>query len=288
MSLSPQPSIASEICLVNGVPGNVLGTADRGLQFGDGVFETMRIVNSRPVLADLHWQRLQHGLNALGISLDISVAQAQLQTLLDHAAAEDLCEGVAKLIVTRGNSARGFAAAQSSEPNIVCRWQSLASNTNASYRDGIELQPSAIRLPDRPHLAGAKHLNCLEYVLARAALAGKANCDALMLDGRGNIIEASSSNLFLLCDGQLLTPELDRCGIAGTMRRWIMQSLAPELGLSCMEKILPASALGAAQEVFICNSVQGVVPIVVCNEYQWSPGSVSRSIQQRVEALFNV
>lgn len=265
----------------------MLPVSDRGLNYGDGLFETMRIVGSRPILADLHWQRLEVGLERLRIAVSRNTIEAQLQQLLDRAAAARRREGIVKILVSRGDSGRGFVPTGQAGPTVVISWFELPSHPVQWYRDGVQLVLCKLRLPHRPQLAGLKHLNCLDYVLAGLELPGEAGVQGLLLDQEGMLIEALSSNLFLVVQGNLYTPLLHRCGIAGTMRRWIMETVAPELEVTLLEKDLPLETLYEADEVFICNSVFGVVPVAGVGDRRWQRGPVTAAVQRRVMMLFD-
>ena len=283
-------SIAAQdisLSLINGVPGYRVSVFDRALNYGDGLFETIRIVDSQPVLAPLHWQRLDAGLERLQIPLASGAVALQQQQLLDMAAAAGHRDGIIKIIVSRGEGGRGFAPLPAAKPNIWVRWYSLPDYPPSLYQQGVELQLCHTRLPHRPGLAGLKHLNCLDYVLAFGELAAGSGRQGLLLDESGHLVEVTSANLFLVQDGCLRTPLLHRCGVAGTMRRWIMETLAPRLKLTVEEQDLPLQALKGAEEIFICNSVFGVMPVRRMADCRWPRGTVTRAVQEQVMKLFD-
>jgi 4-amino-4-deoxychorismate lyase len=135
-------------------------------------------------------------------------------------------------------------------------------------------------------LAGLKHLNCLDYVLALGELPADGERQGLLLDESGHMIEVTSANLFLVQGGRLRTPLLHRCGVAGTMRRWIIETLAAKLKLEVDEQDLPLQVLKGADEVFICNSVFGVMPVYRLAECRWRRGAVTSAVQEQVMKLF--
>lgn len=273
--------------LVNGVPGQQLSVFDRGLNYGDGLFETLRIVESRPVLPHLHWRRLATGLQRLQIPLTSDRVEAQLVQLLQLALDSGHRNGIAKILVSRGEGGRGFAAPREAAPNVVCSWHQLPEYAATWYQDGVELQLCEQRLPSRPELAGLKHLNCLEYVLARSELSASKAWDGLLLDQRGCLIETTSANLFLVTAGRLFTPALGRCGVAGTMRHWIIETLAAKLKLDVEQADLPLRALHDADEAFVCNSVFGVFPVRRLAQQNWPRGAITAALQQQVAKLYH-
>jgi 4-amino-4-deoxychorismate lyase len=260
---------------------------DRALNYGDGLFESIRIASLQPVLASLHWQRLQVGLQVLGIDLQIATVERQLHQLIALAAAAGHRHGVIKIIVSRGDGGRGFAPARGGRASVLCRWHPLPAYSESHYQRGVALQLCQTRLPHRPGLAGLKHLNCLEYVLASRELPVKGQLQGLLLDQDDLLIETTSANIFLVHGGQLSTPLLHRCGVAGTMRRWIIETLAARMTLHVAQRELPLSALYEAEEVFICNSVFGVMPISCLAQHNWDRGAITGAIQEQVMKLFH-
>lgn len=267
------------LVLVNGRVCSTLSVADRGLAYGDGLFETIRVERGVPVMASLHWQRLQLGLERLAIPVPIAEAQRQLLALLALADADGRRSGVAKLIVTRGEGGRGFGPPIDPKPSILWSWHPVPPGAPVDSRQGLELRICRQRLPHRPWLAGLKHLNCLEYVLARLELREGGEADGLLLDGDGLVIEATSANLFLVVGGKLITPALHRCGIMGTVRRWIIEAQAAELRVPVVEADLAPAALEGADEVFLCNSVIGICPVSRIDRWRWRPGPVTAALR---------
>lgn len=276
--------------LVNGEPACRLSVHDRGLAYGDGVFETMRVNNSAVVLADLHWQRLVYGLDQLSIHCPLDALQRQCHQLIDMAAGAGLRDGVVKLIVSRGVGGRGFAPpSDGTAPTVIGSWHPLPDVPARCSRDGVALALCRQRLPHRPWLAGLKHLNCLEYVLARAELRRRPDCyDGLLRDIHGRLVEASSANVFFVRQDCLSTPDLTDCGVAGTMRRWIIESAAPQLGMAVTLADHLAPDLNGVDEIFISNSVVGVLPVRSVDDRQYAPGPVCRALQRQVGQLFGV
>lgn len=260
---------------------------DRGLAYGDGLFETIRVVNGCPVLLEYHLQRLQDGVQRLRINVGLASVGRQLRGLLDLAAKHHLHNGIIKLIVTRGCSGRGFSPAKDSSANVVCCWLALPDLATGVDLQGTELLLCQTKLAHRSQLAGLKHLSCLDYVMASLELQGQPNCAGLLLDQDGLLVETISANLFLVSEGGLVTPDLHHCGVAGTMRRWIIEVAAVEMGISVAVADLPLDSLNQADEVFICNSVRGVIPVTRFDGREWRRGIVTAAIQTEVVTLFN-
>ena len=237
--------------LVNGLRASRIDCRDRGLSYGDGVFETRRVQNGRIRLEPYHLERLDEGLKRLGIKAPS--ARALSREL--HGSARHLRSGILKLVVTRGRGSRGYRPTGAERTTRILI-ASPAPDESAAAKPA-RLRVCSLVLAEQPALAGIKSLNRLESVLARREWRDTAIFDGLLRDSRGNLVCGTMSNLFLRQDGRLLTPSLERCGIKGVMRRWVMQEAA-HVGLKLIERDIRWSDLRAADEVFVSNAVVGL------------------------------
>lgn len=265
---------------VDGQPADHLPLSDRGLAYGDGLFETIAVRNGRMALLERHLARAAEGCQRLRIALDSDLLQRELQAF-----AAELGEGVLKLILTRGDGLRGYAAPQQPPRRILLG--NPPSAWPAAHREqGVRLFPCQTRLAHQPLLAGLKHLNRLEQVLARSEWQTADCAEGLMRDQAGNVIEGVFSNLFIVQDQRLLTPALDLCGVAGVMRGEILQR-ATAAGIDCRIQTLSLEQLLAADEVFLCNSLYGIWPVVALEARYWQPGPLTRRLQGCIADLLD-
>ena len=239
--------------------------ADRGLAYGDGVFETLRIHAGRAVWWDAHWARLARGAGQLGIPLpDEALTQRNIDALI-----AGKVDGVLKLILTRGAGGRGYAQPAHARPTLIFSLHDMPSPTPVA---GVLVRWCATRLAIQPALAGIKHCNRLEQVLARAEWNDEPANDqsvheGLMRDTEGFVVCATAANLFVLRDGRWLTPPVDRCGVAGVCREWLLAHAdADERGLAVEE-------VESAEAVFLCNSVRGILPVAALGGRHWLPSA---------------
>lgn len=267
---------------VDGQPADTLPLKDRGLAYGDGLFETIAVKAGQPVLLDRHLQRLDEGCRRLALTVDQALIRHEL---LAYAAA--LGDGVLKLILTRGDSLRGYGINPGAPARRILQGSPPATYPEAHGSSGVRLFPCATRLSEQPLLAALKHLNRLEQVLARAEWQDADHAEGLMLDMSGRVIEGVFSNLFLVRDGQLLTADLSRCGVAGVMRAELL-SRAEALGIVTTVADISLAQLQQADEVFVCNSVYGIWPVLGCGPMSWSAGPLTRKLQGIVRALLGV
>lgn len=264
--------------LVNGSQAHAIGVYDRGLAFGDGVFETIAVREGQPLLWALHMDRLQTGCRLLGIE------PVPVDGLVDDAGV--LCSGlrqaVLKLTVTRGAGARGYAVDDVGLPNRIAAVYPWPEFPPERATHGVRVGVCEVRLARQPRLAGIKSLNRLEQVLARQEWQRDWD-EALMLDADDNIVEGTASNLFLVCDGALVTPELSECGVAGVMRRHVLRC-AGDRGISCRVERVEPGRLAQATEVFLTSSLIGIWPVTRLVDRQYEIGPVTRQLQQAIAA----
>lgn len=239
--------------LIDGVPSDQLPATDRGLAYGDGLFETIRIHRGTPLFLDLHLQRLALGCERLGIVPAIPQWRQWLErALLDAAPAS-----VLKLIVTRGSGGRGYRPPESAQPRCIISLHDLPAPSQPDPREGIKAFVCEQRLALQPALAGIKHLNRLEQVLASREFPDASWQEGLMCDCAGNLVEGTRSNLFLAVQGRLFTPDLTQCGIAGILRAQLLTLFGSRVEVATLHD----TRLLGAEEIFVCNSVLGIWPV---------------------------
>ena len=250
---------------------------DRGLDFGDGLFETILLHQGRPLLLDLHLQRLQRGLDVLRFPACVPALQQRLRQASAAIAELGWPWSALRATVTRGAGPRGYAPPATPQPRILLRATALECDP-LQMSAPVSLALASIRCATQPALAGIKHLNRLEQVLAAAQAAEAGAAEAVLLNQSGELVSVSSGNIFLLCDGVLLTPPLDACGIAGTRRRLILQQLAPACGLEVRETRLTTRQLEQCDEAFYSNSLVGLRPVGRFGARNWDSHPVCQAL----------
>ena len=268
-----------------------LAATDRGLQYGDGLFETVLVVAAKDAqqpaqawLVDEHLQRLQRGCTTLGINYPKDLLEAQLSIALSR-----VTTGLAvlKLVVTAQGIARGYAREFNAEANLHCSLHP-ATLTPLQELEPVRVRVTQTTLATQPALAGIKHLNRLEQVLARAELQAD-DFEGLMLNPEQGVVECTSSNIFAVIDEQLCTPPLMRCGVAGVLRQHLQEQFRDALQVQAIS----IEQLRSAQEVFVANSVYGVRAVGELIGPDWQAGyrqgpwfaQVNSLLRGQVEAL---
>lgn len=239
--------------LVNGVAKEFLPGTDRGLAYGDGVFETILVHHQQPVLYTEHLARLLRGLDRLQIPLDLNTLEQEVAVL-----APDFPQsGVLKIVVTRGSGGRGYRPTGTAGTTRVLSLHALPDYSNNEPAQGVRVFVCGQRLAIQPALAGIKHLNRLEQVLAALEWPRSNYMEGIMLDMEGYVVEGTRSNLFWVENETLMTTALENCGVKGVMREYLLQQTENcEIVADCT---LPR--LLAANEMFLCNSVFGIWPV---------------------------
>ncbi len=260
---------------INGRPGRWIDVFDRGFQYGDGLFETFLIRNGTPVLWEAHMARLRRGCERLALPMP------DPGLLYDEAlrACAGVEAGVLKLQVTRGGGGRGYAPPREVEATRVFSRHALPPALSVWRQDGVRVRLCRTRLGINPALAGIKHCNRLEQVLARLEWNDPAVHEGLMCDGEGFLVEATMSNVFWVRDSVVFTPGVDRCGVAGVVRDWVMHRLQA-WGTTVRTVRVKPTVLVQAEEVFLTNSVIGIVPVVAWEDGRWPVGPVTRRLQE--------
>lgn len=262
--------------LINGESRHSVDISDRGFQYGDGLFETIAVANGKPLFLQQHLNRLLTGCERLFIpppDQTLLIAESrQLAATADNA--------VLKLIITRGSGGRGYRQPAFISPTRVLSLHPFPEYPASYQADGVRVRFCRQRLAINPMLAGIKHMNRLEQVLARAEWDGDAIQEGLMCDYEGYVIEGTMSNLFVVKNGMLLTPNLARCGVKGILREIVLDyAAANNIGVSEKQQLDQKSVL-EADEMFITNSVIGIWPVRQLNEQCFKVGRITRRMQQ--------
>lgn len=268
-------------CLINGAVTTGLAVTDRGLHYGDGLFETLAVSEGIPELWDRHMHRLQQGCRRLAIPLpDRAILQSEAQRICAGAG-----QAVLKLILTRGSGGRGYRPPPHPQPTRILSLHPRPAYPAGWQQDGVAVRLCRHRLSQNPALAGLKHLNRLDQVLARHEWDDPAIAEGLMLDGSNRIIEGTMSNLFLVREGQLVTPDLTQSGINGVMRGLIMETAAT-LGIDCVLADVTLEDLACADELLLCNSVIGIWPVRLLEEtFYAAPGPITGKLQEAIDKV---
>lgn len=268
--------------LVNGECKEHIEIVDRGFQYGDGLFETIEVKNRQPVFLDRHLDRLNAGCNRLHIPFpNIELLTFEARELCKHSNA-----AVLKLIITRGSGGRGYRQPDIIQPTRVLSLHPFPDYPITYKEQGITADFCNTRLGLNPALAGLKHLNRLEQVLARAEWNNPAIQEGIMMDMNDYIIECTMTNLFYIKKDTLYTPSLAQSGVAGIMRSIIM-TLSSEHHLPVIEHTFTKDVLLSADEVFVSNSIIGIWPVNQIANTHYQVGPITGQIQIWLDTFKN-
>ncbi|MEH6577558.1 MAG: aminodeoxychorismate lyase [Amphritea sp.] len=275
--------------LVNGQFSNSIDLQDRGLAYGHGLFETVALVNGRAEYWQEHLARLLNGSERLHIPYDTAFnkqLEDDLNKLLQSL--DQVPERlVLKVILTRGQGGRGYAVNDGMKVNRILLLANFPDFPDFPSENGIEIHICKTALARNPQLAGIKHLNRLEQVLARAEWSSASIREGVVCDTSGVLVEGTMSNLFWVKGGQLYTPDLSYCGVNGIVRGKILQ-FAARCGIQVKQGFYALNDLQSSDEVFFTNSLIGIWPVISCADKklsrQWMIGPVTQQLQQQLAA----
>lgn len=261
---------------VNGVASAGVDPGDRGLAYGDGLFETMAVRGGQVPRLAYHFDRLAEGCERLGMAaLDFDIVGAEVRARI-----ADRERAVAKLVVTRGTGARGYRPPAQAELTRILGIFPWPDRDPSHYTRGIVLASSGVPIGDNPRLAGLKTLARLEQVLAQIELADTAD-EALQMRTSGQVVGGTSSNVFVVRDGRVSTPAIVACGVSGIMRRIVIETCVRD-AIAVDERDLVDADVHAADEVFVTNAIAGVRPVREYDGRTYAAGPVTRRLQQAV------
>lgn len=257
--------------LINGEFSNSIEVFDRGFMYGDGLFETIRVVNGNPVLWDYHIKRLLEGSNKLALPID-SMLITRLRSGLDRVVKEagrhtETC--IVKIVISRGVGGRGYQSPEEINLTDVIICYPAPDYPLSFGLNGVQLRTCKHRLSENPHLAGIKHLNRLDQVLASRELqqgvlqgeaSGSSVSEGLMLDQSGRAIEGTKSNILLFEKDCIVSPDMNLCGVDGVAKNYIFDC-AKQIGLRTKIKNIMPSDIPEYKGMAITNSVMGIWPV---------------------------
>jgi len=269
----------NNMILVNGKASEDISAYDRGLNYGDGIFETLAVWQGKCLNWPRHLARFERGCRRL--SLPIPDSELLLSEI------DQLCEGieraVIKILLTRGSAGRGYAMPDNVTPNRIIMRTAWPDYPVELFEKGIRVHLCETPLGCNPILAGIKHLNRLENILARNEWSDSTISEGLMCNKEGYLVEGIMSNLFCVKDGQLITPSLDGCGVLGTIRDLLFE-IANGLNINVTEAQLLPEDLANMDEAFVCNSIVGIWPIREVAQHQFAaPGEITRQCQNALK-----
>lgn len=252
---------------------------DRGFQYGDGVFETLRAEGGAAFFVAAHLARLRSGLEALGINCPGACEDAHegVRAILGK-----LGPGAAtvKIVVTRGVGPAGPGVVGDFRPSVLVTGRADAADRPAGMRAVV----SHVVRNERSPLSRVKSLNYLEMVLARAGARAAGADEGVLLNTAGRVAEASAANVFAVCGCRILTPAVDEGCLPGIVRAEALR-LAPGLGIGAEEGRLTLEALRSADEAFLTNSRIGIVALVDLDGAPLAGGRPGK-VTERLRAAF--
>lgn len=274
----------------NGQLSGEISAYDRGLAYGDGLFETCRIVRGKLPLRELHMARLFQGAAILKIDIDNAEINCHINSVLALIDAKAIEHCLLKIIVTRGVGGRGYKTDSGVKPNYLIFLLPATAHVNHTGFNGVSVRFCEHRLNSCGILGGIKHLNRLDQIVARLEWQDEVD-DGLLCDASSNLVESISGNIFAVIDGQCVTPLLQEVGVRGVLRQWLIEKLNAR-NIDVIERDISREEVLMASEVFITNAVVGVLPIIRIHSSEnqllksLSIGSITQLGQQMISEIF--
>jgi len=267
--------------MLNGTLVSDISIMDRGFQYGDGLFETLSISKGVVSLWDHHYSRLEKSCQRLSIAVPDKADLLNNINMLMEGIDTENNKYVVKLMVSRGVSGRGYAVTDSITPNVVLILSDYPGYPESYGQTGVKTRICDLKLSHQPLLAGMKHLNRLEQVLARNEWNSTDIVEGLVCDQNNNVIEGIMSNVFIVDNDKVLTPKLDQCGVEGVMRRHVLEYLDRK-NIETEINNINQEQLFSASEVFLTNSIIGIWPVRKIDARVYSVGPITRLLQDRL------
>jgi 4-amino-4-deoxychorismate lyase len=255
---------------------------DRGLQYADGLFETIAVRNGKPRLWKLHSERLQSGSRRLDIQLPATDEILRSLMLAIDASGRKGQDALLKIIVTRGLGDRGYAPPQDPHTTIMIGLFDRKVGAAEHYQRGVAIRFCNARLASQPQTAGIKLLSRLDQVRARAEWSDSEILEGLMLDQQGSVVCGTMSNLFIVTDGLLQTPGISDCGVSGVMRQHLL-AIASQNALPFETNTITPDNVRSADEIFLSNSQFGIWPVARCGSTRISDWPVTRRMRELLQ-----
>jgi 4-amino-4-deoxychorismate lyase len=264
--------------LINGAPGDSIGLNDRGLHYGDGLFETIAVRSGSCRFLDMHFQRLKQGCARLKIPVpDERILQIELRQL-----SQSFEHAVAKIVLTRGEGPRGYRLPDTCIPTRIV---GIEQTTPQQYPEaGVAVRFCTTLISRNPLFAGLKTLNRLEQVMARAECNDAGVAEGLMFNDRDEVICGTMTNVFLASKGILYTPSLKECGVNGIMRQQVI-AVAASKGIEVQEASLTKDDLNSADEIFLTNALIGLWPVTMLAGQAIRQGKIGAAIRADLATL---
>ena len=267
------------MALVNGVRSDGVPVDDRGLHYGDGLFETIAVEDGKALCLAHHIRRLQEGCKKLDIAFPPLLQLVSEVRALANGQPRALC----KVIVTRAAGKRGYhPTGQGKGKGTGQRVVLLYPGGDSPNGEPVSIRVCETRLGWNPALAGLKHLNRLEQVLASSEWDDPDIAEGLMLDGAGLVVEGTASNVYGVRNGTLITPDLSRCGVAGIVRGQVLELAEQVTGRRVQIGDYALDEFLASDEIFLCNTSREVMPVHRVDEKDYVPGPVTEAMREAV------
>ena len=270
----------------NGELAEQIDISDRGFQFSDGFFETILLAEGKAPLIAEHKARIKQSAQRLRINVDDGLIDSTVSLAIDSV---KNAQAILKIIVTRGSGGQGYKGSMVTQANIAGVLRDYSPLPVTALKSGVEVMCCEYVLPSNPVLAGMKLLGSMNYVMASFELSESNAFEGLLCDDEGFYVEGTRTNLWLVKGNRIITPDLSRCGVAGVMRRYILDYARSLENIEWDFRRVDETLLMTCDEIFLTNAVFGVIPVcAILNKRELKPGKITQRLMAWLnQTLFN-
>lgn len=250
----------------------VISVFDHGLLYGDGVFEGIRIYNSRVFLLEEHIDRLYDSAKAIALEIPMSKNE-MVEAVAETCRANQLAEGYIRLVVTRGKGSLGLNPYLCADPEVIIIAAKIQLYPRELYENGLKIVTvGTIRNHPEAINPRIKSLNYLNNVLAKIEAINAGCMECLMLNHKGEVAEASGDNVFAVRNGTIITPPSSCGALEGLTRNKVIE-LAAEAGFVVQERVMARYDLYVADEVFLTGTAAEIISVVEIDKRKIGSGT---------------
>ncbi len=256
----------------------IVPAQNRGLRYGDGVFETIKLKNGKLILAEEHFERLWKGMEMLQFNIGkIFTKEKLIEEVAELAKKNNLITARIRLTIIRGNG--GIYDAKNHMPNYIIEAIELPEGNGELNSNGLQLCIYNAAKKNIDSFSNLKTNNYLPYFMG-ALFAKENHCnDALIVNAEGNICDTTIANIFYIKDEAIFTPALSQGCVAGVMRKWLIEKIQT-LGFDVHQTTITKEDLLGADEVFLSNSIYNIRWVGSLEETSYTNNIIYKIVDQ--------
>ena len=260
---------------------------NRSFRYGDGFFETIKIVSQKIVLSDYHFSRLFSSLALLGFEIPSILNAGYFQNLIEQLVIKNNHQKLARVRITFYRGDGGLYDQVSNYPNHLIQSWPLETSINQLNENGLvtDVYTKARKVSDE--FSSVKSNNFLCYAMAALWAKSQKLNDCLLLNPYNNIADSTIANIFIVDNGIIKTPLLSDGPVSGVTRKYLLEHL-PDIGLQCIETSLITADISQASEIFLTNAISGIKWVKSFGDQQYTNTLSAHIHKQLIRPIFGM